>query len=93
MQKQWIPTYCRQREGGCIDRAFCRIHGKKLFLGEYGSPESKLKYAEVVASFQPNTAIVVLTEIKDSREDGDMLAGVDSKGEAGKDSEGEVWGG
>lgn len=44
-----VPTYCRQRESGRPDRAFCRIDGKKVFLGRHGSPDSKTRYAEVIA--------------------------------------------
>ncbi len=41
-----VPPYCRQRESDRPDRAFCRIDGKKVFLGRYGSIESKAKYSE-----------------------------------------------
>jgi integrase len=44
-----VPPYCRQRESGRPDRAYCRIDGKKVWLGCYGSPESKTKYAELIS--------------------------------------------
>jgi integrase len=44
-----VPPYCRQRESDRPDRAFCRIDGKKVFLGRHGSPDSKTRYAEVIA--------------------------------------------
>lgn len=44
-----VPSYCRQRESGRPDRAFCRINGKKILLGEWQSKESKAKYAELIS--------------------------------------------
>ena len=44
-----VPPYCRQRETSRPDRAFVRIDCKKIYLGRYGSPKSKAKYAEVIA--------------------------------------------
>lgn len=43
------PGYCRQREKNQQDRAYTRIGGKKIWLGIYGSPESRLKYSSLVA--------------------------------------------
>lgn len=43
------PAYRRQREKGRSDRAYTVINGKKIKLGVYGSPESKAKYAELLA--------------------------------------------
>ena len=43
------PKYSRQREKNRADRAFVRINGKKIKLGVFGSPESKTRYAELIA--------------------------------------------
>lgn len=42
------PRYCRQKEKGRPDRAYCKIDGKRILLGTYGSPESYKKYAELL---------------------------------------------
>ena len=44
-----VPAYCRQRESGRPDRAFCRINGKKINLGRWNSSESKVKYSRLIA--------------------------------------------
>jgi integrase len=43
------PKYLRQKRKGLPDRAYTRINGRKVYLGEYGSVESRAKYADVVA--------------------------------------------
>ena len=43
------PKYSRQKRKGRPDRAYVRIDGKKVYLGEYGSEESHAKYAELIA--------------------------------------------
>jgi integrase len=53
-----IPPYCRQRETDRPDCAFVRIDGKKIFLGRHGSPESKAKYAEVLAGAKAAATMV-----------------------------------
>ena len=52
------PKYCRQRENGRADRAFVRLNSKKIKLGVYDSPESRVRYAELIAgtSVVPATA-------------------------------------
>ena len=45
-----VPRYCKQQEKGRPNRAYCRIDGKKVFLGKHGTPESRNKYAELIAS-------------------------------------------
>lgn len=42
------PRYCRQKENGRPDRAYCKIDGKRVLLGNYGTPESYKKYAELI---------------------------------------------
>lgn len=42
------PQYCRQKGINRPDRAYVRIHGKKIALGKYGSPESHKRYAELI---------------------------------------------
>lgn len=43
------PKYCRQKERNRPDRAFVKIAGKKIQLGEYGTPESYQRYADILA--------------------------------------------
>ncbi len=42
------PRYCRQKENGRPDRAYCTIDGKRVVLGNYGTPESYKKYAQLM---------------------------------------------
>lgn len=51
MSKDRIPGYCRQKEKHQSDRAYTRIRGKKIWLGIYGSPESRAKYSEILAEY------------------------------------------
>ena len=43
------PTYSRQKEKGRADRAYVWLNNKKIMLGNYGSPESRAKYAALIA--------------------------------------------
>jgi integrase len=41
-----VPKYCRHNASG---RAYVKIQGKRHYLGRYGTPESKERYARFVA--------------------------------------------
>ena len=60
------PKYCRQRRKGRPDRAYVKIDGKRVYLGDYGTPESRRKYREAIAvmeeSGKPETAKPAPTE-------------------------------
>lgn len=43
------PQYCRQRNKGRADRAYVRIDGKTIWLGVYGSPESRRRYEDLTS--------------------------------------------
>ena len=43
-----VPRYCRQKEIGRPDRAYVVIAGKRLTLGNYGSPESYERYTKAI---------------------------------------------
>lgn len=43
------PKYLRQKRKGRPDRAYVRVDGKKIYLGDYGTKESRGLYAEVIA--------------------------------------------
>lgn len=47
------PKYSSQKRRGLADRAYTRIAGKKIYLGDYGSPESRAKYNQLVAGGVP----------------------------------------
>lgn len=42
------PRYCRQREKNRPDRAYAKINGQRISLGNYGTPESYEKYSRLV---------------------------------------------
>jgi len=50
-----VPKYCLHRPSG---RAYIRIHGRVIYIGEYGAAESKAEYGRHVAelSSSPTTA-------------------------------------
>jgi hypothetical protein len=43
------PKYLCQKCKDRPDRAYTRIDGKKVYLGEYGSEKSRAKYADLMA--------------------------------------------
>ncbi len=43
------PKYCRSKEKNRPDRAYITLDGKKIWLGRYGSTESKQRYTELIA--------------------------------------------
>ncbi len=52
-KKSFIPKYCLHKPSG---KAYCRIRGKVIYLGDYDSPESKAEYGRVVAEFAAQPA-------------------------------------
>jgi len=44
------PKYCRQKRKGRPDRAYTRIDGKRVYLGEFGSQESRARYTDLLAA-------------------------------------------
>lgn len=50
-RKRRTPGYTRSKEKNRADRAFVRLGGRKVFLGRYGSPESREKYHRTVAEW------------------------------------------
>jgi hypothetical protein len=53
MRKPSVPTYCLHKPTG---QAYMRLAGKVIYLGKYGSVESKQKYAALLAE-QPTPEI------------------------------------
>jgi hypothetical protein len=53
------PVYLRQRCSGRPDRAFSLINGKRVWLGKYGTDESRAKYAELLNQPQVSESEVV----------------------------------
>ncbi len=47
-RKTFIPKYCLHKPSG---RAYVRIRGKVIYLGEYDSPESTGEYGRLIAEF------------------------------------------
>jgi hypothetical protein len=43
------PAYSRAKEKGRADRAYIWLDGKRIYLGLYGSAESRAKYNELIA--------------------------------------------
>lgn len=52
------PKYSKQVVPQGKDRAFVRIDGKRIYLGTYGSPESRQRYAELIGTEQEDRARV-----------------------------------
>ena len=44
-----VPKYSKQTRPGGNVRAYVRINGKRIYLGRYGSRESRQKYADLIA--------------------------------------------
>jgi len=42
------PKYCRQKRKDLPDRAYVWSRGKKVYLGEYGTEQSRAEYAELI---------------------------------------------
>lgn len=43
------PKYCRQKRKGKPDAAFCKVNGRRVYLGIHGSAKSRSKYAELIS--------------------------------------------
>jgi integrase len=57
--KSKTPRYCRQKEKGRPDRAYTMIDGRRIHLGDYGSPESHKKFAQLVSGeLKPDKPVV-----------------------------------
>jgi len=48
MKTQKVPTYGHHKPTG---QARCYVNGKSIYLGKYGSEESRILYGEIVAKF------------------------------------------
>lgn len=49
MANKALPKYCRHKGTG---QAYVKLDGKRRYLGVYGTPESKKKYARLIAEWQ-----------------------------------------
>ncbi|MDA8746092.1 site-specific integrase [Rubripirellula amarantea] len=47
------PKYCRQKQAGRSDRAYVKVDGKRIMLGNYGAPASYEAYAQAIAGNIP----------------------------------------
>ena len=51
MPKKDMPRYRRQKRARCADQAFVELNGRRHYLGQYGSPESRERYDRVIAEW------------------------------------------
>ncbi len=51
----FVPKYCLHRPSG---RAYVRIHGKVIYVGDYGTAESKAEYGRLVAECAVNPVCI-----------------------------------
>src|SRR5262245_35696434 len=51
-----IPRMCRHRRSG---RAYCKVNGKQVQLGPWGSPEAADAYAKLIARLPRGDAITL----------------------------------
>jgi len=63
-----IPKYCRHNASG---RAYVKIQGKRHYLGRFGTPDSKERYARFVAELaaSPVAAAAVVPTASAAREE------------------------
>ena len=54
------PRYCRQKEKGRPDRAYTVINGRRIHLGNYGTPENYECYTKLVN--QPADKVTLLLQ-------------------------------
>ena len=47
-RKALVPKYCLHKPSG---RAYVRIRGKVVYVGQYGTDESKAEYGRLVTEF------------------------------------------
>ncbi|NOS99832.1 MAG: hypothetical protein HOP29_04320 [Phycisphaerales bacterium] len=50
--KPVVPGYRRQRKRGGVDLAFVEVGGRRVYLGPWGSSESRQNYARVTADWK-----------------------------------------
>ncbi len=70
-RKSTIPKYCLHKPSG---HAYCRIHGRVVYLGVYDSPDSKEEYGRRIAELAANpvapagrvTSSITIIEIADA---------------------------
>ena len=46
--KHTVPKYCLHKASG---QAFVTINGRERYLGKYGSPESQIRYKQLVVEW------------------------------------------
>ena len=61
------PKYCKLKSGKRL-YAVVYHHGKTIYLGTYGSPESKVAYARFIAELKQQPEVVLPTIPKDEPE-------------------------
>ena len=54
MARKTTPQYCRQKHRGGPDRAFVQLDGRRIYLGEYGTSQSKHRYHRLLAEWTAN---------------------------------------
>ena len=55
-----IPKYRRQKRQNCADAAFVQLDGQRVYLGRYGSPESREAYRRTVAEWAANDGALLV---------------------------------
>ena len=56
-RSSFVPKYCLHKPSG---RAYVRMHVKVVYVGEYGSAESKQEYGRLVAELATNPATDIM---------------------------------
>jgi hypothetical protein len=54
-----VPKHRRQREKFILDHAFVELNGKRIYLGDYDSHESREKYDRLIAEWLANHRLPV----------------------------------
>lgn len=57
------PKYLRQKHKNRPDQAYVKLGGRRRYLGEYDSPESRQKFRRVVAEWEANGACPDLDDV------------------------------
>jgi integrase len=47
-----VPSYCRQKVKGGNDRAYVKLGDRRVWLGTWGTAESKQRYGQVIAEWR-----------------------------------------
>ena len=58
--KPSIPKYRRQKRPQSCDVAFVELNGKRHYLGDYNTPESKQRYHRLLAEWSANGGRLVV---------------------------------